>query len=132
MANFKHRYGTYSASDAINAGLDLEMPGPARWRGQLLSHMLISNKISQHTLDQRVREVLKLVNRVSKTGVPENAPEGSRDVPETAELLRKLAGESIVLLKNENGSLPFKKDKTVCSLTPFHLFHETLCSYVCR
>lgn len=107
------RYGTYSTVDAVNAGMDLEMPGPSRWRGQLVTHSLMSKKISQYTLDLRVHEVLKLVNRVSKTGIPENAPEGSRDIPETAALLRTIAGESIVLLKNENGALPLKKTKTV-------------------
>lgn len=107
------RYGTYSTADAVNAGMDLEMPGPTRWRGQLVTHSLMSKKISQHTLDLRVHEVLKLVNRVSKTGIPENAPEGSRDIPETADLLRKISGESIVLLKNENGVLPLNKMKTV-------------------
>jgi beta-glucosidase len=107
------RYGTYSTSKAINAGLDLEMPGPTRWRGQLLTHALMSNKILLHTLDERVREVLKLVRRVTKTGVPERAPEKSRDVPETADLLRRTAGESIILLKNERSVLPLSRSKTV-------------------
>ena len=111
--NYFIRYGTYSTADAVNAGMDLEMPGPTRWRGQLVTHSLMSKKISQHTLDLRVHLVLKLVKRVSKTGIPENAPEGSRDIPETADLLRKISGESIVLLKNENGVLPLNKMKTV-------------------
>ena len=106
-------YGTYSTTEAITAGLDLEMPGPSRWRAGLLKHALISKKITPKVLDERVREVLKLVSRVSKLGIPENAPESSRDIPETSELLRKIAGEAIVLLKNENQTLPFKKDKTV-------------------
>lgn len=108
------RYGTYSTSEAVNAGLDLEMPGPSRWRGQLVTHALMANKISKQTLDARVREVLRLVSRVAKTGVPGNAPEGSRDTPETSALLRKIGGESIVLLKNENKALPLNKAKTVC------------------
>lgn len=107
------RYGTYSTSEAMNAGLDLEMPGPSRWRGQLVTHALMANKISKQILDARVREVLRLVSRVAKTGVPGNAPEGSRDTPETSALLRKIGGESIVLLKNENKALPLDKSKTV-------------------
>lgn len=106
-------YGTYSTTEAIAAGLDLEMPGPSRWRGGLLKHALISKKITQKMLDDRVREVLKLVSRVSKIGVPENAPELSRNTPETSELLREIAGEAIVLLKNDGGVLPFKKETTV-------------------
>jgi len=107
------RYDTYSTSKAINAGLDLEMPGPTRWRGQLLTHALMSNKITQYTLDERVYEVLKLVSRVSRTGVPEHASEMSRDIPKTADHLRRIAGESIVLLKNERSVLPLNKSKTV-------------------
>ena len=106
-------YGTYSTTEAITAGLDLEMPGPSRWRAGLLKHAIISKKVTQKTLDDRVREVLKLVSRVSQIGVPENAPETSRDIPGTSELLREIAGEAIVLLKNEERVLPFKKEKTV-------------------
>lgn len=109
-------YGTYSTTEALAAGLDLEMPGPSRWRGGLLKHALISKKFTQKLLDERVREVLKLVNKVSQIGVPENAPELSRDIPETSELLREIAGDGIVLMKNENQVLPFKKEKTVSLL----------------
>jgi beta-glucosidase len=73
----------------------------------------MSKKVSQHTLDLRVLEILKLVNRTRKAGVPQNALERSRDIPETADLLRTISAESIVLLKNENGLLPLEKKKTV-------------------
>ena len=116
ILNLLIRYGTYSTSEAINAGLDLEMPGPTRWRGQLITHALMSNKISPRTLDQRVREVLKLVSRVTRTSIPERALEGTRDVPETAKLLREIAGESIVLLKNDRKVLPLSKTKTVSTI----------------
>ena len=89
------------------------MPGPTRWRGGILEHALLSKKITEYTLNLRVREVLKLSNRVRETGVPENAPEKSQNTPETAELLRKVGSESIVLLKNESNALPFKKTETV-------------------
>lgn len=111
-------YGTYSTSEAVNAGLDLEMPGPSRWRGQVLSHALLSKKITRFTLDQRVREVLKLVSRAIKTGIPENAPETARDIPETAELLRKLSADSIVLLKNQRNVLPIQRNKSVAIIGP--------------
>jgi beta-glucosidase len=112
-ANRSTRYGTYSTVEALNAGLDLEMPGPTRWRGPLLTHSLISKKISEKTLDLRVLEILKLVNRTRKSGVPQNALEGSRNIPETAELLRTISAESIVLLKNQNEMLPLQKGKSV-------------------
>ncbi|RFU24391.1 hypothetical protein B7463_g11945, partial [Scytalidium lignicola] len=111
-------YGTYSTVAAMKAGLDLEMPGPSKWRGQLITHSLMAKTLSPITLDDRVRNILKLISRVGKTGVPQNAPEGSRDVPETAALLRKIAGESIVLLKNERNVLPLDASKTVAIIGP--------------
>ncbi|KAG4433503.1 hypothetical protein IFR05_011012 [Cadophora sp. M221] len=111
-------YGTYSTVESLKAGLDLEMPGPSRWRGQLLNHALMSKKITQHTLDQRVREVLKVASLASKSGVLENSTEGTRDTPETAALLRKIAGDSIVLMKNEETVLPFTTKRTVAVIGP--------------
>ncbi|KAL2880327.1 beta-glucosidase [Colletotrichum sp. CLE4] len=111
-------YGTYSTIEAIEAGLDLEMPGPTRWRGQLVKHALASRKLLPETVDERVRAVLKAVRRAALTGISEGAEERSRDLPETSALLRKIAGDSIVLLKNENATLPFNKEKTVLVIGP--------------
>ncbi|KAK4211669.1 beta-glucosidase [Rhypophila decipiens] len=109
-------YGTYSTTEATNAGLDLEMPGPPRFRGELLKFNVSTDKVRQHVLDERVRSVLRFVKRCyTESGVPENAPEGVADTKETAELLRKIGIEGTVLLKNEQQVLPFKKEgkKTV-------------------
>lgn len=112
------RYGTYSTVESIDAGLDLEMPGPTRWRGQLLNHAVMSRKVAQETVDDRVRQVLELVHRSIQAGVPEDAAEEPKDTPETAALLRDLAAQSIVLLKNENKTLPFNKGSTVAVIGP--------------
>lgn len=48
-------FGTYSTSEAVNAGLDLEMPGPARWRGELLMWAVLCRKVKEATIDARVR-----------------------------------------------------------------------------
>ncbi len=107
------RWGTYSTTEAINAGLDLEMPGSTRWRGHLLVQARGVYKVLDQVIDERVRNVLNLVNRVAAAGIPEHAEEKTADTPETAALLRKIGGESIVLLKNEDNVLPLKKDKKV-------------------
>ncbi|KAI3545279.1 glycoside hydrolase family 3 [Colletotrichum abscissum] len=111
-------YGTYSTIEAIEAGLDLELPGPTRWRGQLVKHALASRRLLPEIVDERVRAVLKAVRRAALTGIPEGAEENGRDLPETSALLRKIAGNSIVLLKNENSTLPFRKEKTVLVIGP--------------
>ncbi|KAI5294306.1 hypothetical protein KEM52_004292 [Ascosphaera acerosa] len=102
-------FGTYSTSESVNAGVDLEMPGPSRWRDGLLEHALVSKKVHPHVLDERVRNVLELVNRAAQSGVPANAAERARDDASTRAFLRKAAAESVVLLKNDRGILPFAK-----------------------
>ncbi|EEY18191.1 beta-glucosidase [Verticillium alfalfae VaMs.102] len=110
-------YGTYTTTDAANAGLDLEMPGPSRFRGELLKFSVSTDKVQQHVLDERARAMLVFVKKCMKLGIPENAEEKTGDTPETAELLRRIGGESLVLLKNKNSVLPLKKNKKV-GLTP--------------
>lgn len=102
------RFGTYSTTGAIQAGLDLEMPGPSQWRGSALSHAVTANKVKK-SLDQRVRNVLNLVNYTRSSGVPENAEEHETNIEEHRSLLREVASQSIVLLKNS--VLPLKKTK---------------------
>jgi beta-glucosidase len=111
-------YGTYSTSEALNAGLDLEMPGPAKMRGEMVTYALGAKKVSERTIDERVRNVLGLVNRVQGAGVQPNAVEGTNDTPETRAKLREVAAEAIVLLKNENNVLPFDRNKTVSPSVP--------------
>ena len=112
------RFGTYSTSEAINAGLDLEMPAPTTWRGAALEHAVLANKVKPHILDQRVRAVLDLVKAATKSGVPEDGAEGILNRPEDQQLLRQVAAESIVLLKNQNNVLPFDMTKPIVVIGP--------------
>ncbi|KAJ5784609.1 uncharacterized protein N7503_009821 [Penicillium pulvis] len=111
-------FGTYSTSDAINAGLDIEMPGKTRWRGEALAHAVSSNKVAQFKLDERVRNVLNLVNWVEPLGIPEGAEEIALNRPEDQALMRRAAAESVVLLKNEGAPLPLKKDGSLLVIGP--------------
>jgi beta-glucosidase len=106
-------FGTYSTTEAVLAGLDLEMPGPVMFRGEILKSNVSIDKVREHILDERVRTVLEFVKTCAASGVPENAPESTGDTPETAALLRRIGNEGIVLLKNDNNVLPLKKDKKV-------------------
>jgi beta-glucosidase len=123
------RWGTYSTTEAINAGLDLEMPGGTRWRGELLAQARGVYKVLDHVIDERVRNVLNLVNRCAAAGIPDHAEEKAADTPETAALLRKIGGESIVLMKNENNILPLKKDKKVSLRILYSIFVLTSLLY---
>ncbi|RAK79311.1 beta-glucosidase H [Aspergillus fijiensis CBS 313.89] len=111
-------FGTYSTSEAVQAGLDLEMPGPSRWRGSALTHAITANKVSTATLDARVRAVLTLIQKASRSGIPEHAPEQQLNREEDRQLLRKITAEAIVLLKNENSILPLNKHKKIAVIGP--------------
>lgn len=112
------RFGTYSTSEAVHAGLDVEMPGPTRWRGAALLHAIKAKKVSVKAIDDRVRNVLKLVKTASKSGIPEKAKEHVLDRPQDRELLRRVGAESIVLLKNDDRVLPFSKTEKVAVIGP--------------
>lgn len=111
-------WGTYSTTGAANAGLDLEMPGVTKWRGEILVQAVGVNKVPQHILDERARNVLKLVNRCAAAKIPEYAEEKTANTPETAALLRQIGADSIVLMKNEGAVLPLKKDKKTLIIGP--------------
>ncbi|ERS98825.1 hypothetical protein HMPREF1624_04015 [Sporothrix schenckii ATCC 58251] len=112
-------FGTYSVSEAVNAGLDLEMPGMSGFRGPALIHAVTSNKVKETTIDERVRRVLQMASKALASSIPEMlAPEQTRDTPATRALLRRAAAESVVLLKNEDGVLPLNPAKRTLVLGP--------------
>ncbi|KXJ87181.1 glycosyl hydrolase family 3 N terminal domain-containing protein [Microdochium bolleyi] len=111
-------FGTYSTTNSIKAGVDLEMPGPTRWRGDGLCHAVTANKVSMRQLDDRVRNVLNLINYSAASWVPEHAPETKLDRPEDRALLRRAASEAIVLLKNDGAVLPFSRLRTTAVIGP--------------
>ncbi|KAL4962722.1 beta-glucosidase H [Aspergillus stella-maris] len=111
--------GLYSTVEAIKAGLDLEMPGPSSWRGYLLKFAAETGKVWPHTLDERVKEVLKFVSKCAAIpGIVEGGPEEKNDTLETAALLRRVGNESIVLLKNDRGLLPLSKNRRTLIIGP--------------
>jgi beta-glucosidase len=99
--------GTYSPLVNPN-GLDLEMPGPARWtsRDKVLT-LLDSGELSEAMIDDKVRRILRTIIRVGGYERPGPLPEKSVNKPEHRQVMLRAATESIVLLKNDGGLLPF-------------------------
>ncbi|EWC46559.1 hypothetical protein DRE_04282 [Drechslerella stenobrocha 248] len=103
-------FGTNSMVESLLAGLDLEMPGPAKLRPvkELLAKAEQDEKIRE-AVDNSARRILTFIARVGKwKDMTPEAPEVSRNDPETAALIRRAGGEGAVLLKNEDGTLPLK------------------------
>lgn len=102
-------YGTYT--DAVpTGGLDLEMPGPARWMDPKKVIALVeSGQLDEAIVDDKVRRLLRLIERV---GAPTPPVGPAVDRPEDRQLARAVAAEAIVLLKNEQQTLPLNLAET--------------------
>lgn len=98
-------FGTRTTVEAANAGLDLEMPGPARQRGDKLLQAVKNGEVSEETINLRVRNMLRLIERVGAFENPQIPAEQAIDRPEHRALIRRAGAEAAVLLKN-NGVLP--------------------------
>ncbi len=103
-------FGTNSTVEVANAGLDLEMPGPARFLGDRLLAAVKAGDVAESVIDDKVRHLLDVV---LKSGLMENpeTPEQAIDLPEHRAVIREAAAEGIVLLKNEGGLLPLDAGK---------------------
>jgi len=95
-----------STAPSLNAGCDLEMPGPAKYRGGLLKESVQYWQVSEEALDDAVRRVLRLIVRCMPGKVPAN-PHLASPVAHR-QLAREIASESITLLKNEGNLLPIQ------------------------
>lgn len=111
-----------AAKQAIEAGTDLDMMGGCYMTE--LENLVRSGKISEELIDQAVLRILKLKN---KLGLFENPYRGLTDqeragaifTQENRAKARKAAQESMVLLENQKGFLPLKKEEKVAFIGPY-------------
>ena len=114
--------GTYNTEQAIANGLDLEMGTGTNGMDTKYGtsydaynlafpylERLRDGRASMDVLDDKVRRVLRLNLR---TAMNTDKPFGSLNSPEHNAAARRIAGEGIVLLKNENDILPVDLEKT--------------------
>ncbi len=107
-------WGTYSPN-VVKGGLDLEMPGPARWMGERALEAVRCGAVSESVVDDKVRRLLHTVDKAGLFAHPEARPEEAIDRPEHRKVAREAAAEAIVLLKNEQ---VLKNDKGILPLGP--------------
>ncbi|TFK64154.1 glycoside hydrolase family 3 protein [Pluteus cervinus] len=105
-------FGVYSVDLGLNAGLDLEMPGINKWRTlDFVNRSIQARKVTTRAVKARAKTVLELVQKCAK-GAPEildgDGLERTVELEEEKALMRKIASGSIVLLKNENQTLPLQ------------------------
>lgn len=94
------------------------MPGPAEFRGKLIKRAIGAGKLDMSDIKDRARNVLELIEKTRPLQLPEEAPEGENDSPESRDVNRRAATEGIVLLKNYLNVLPVNKPGRVAVIGP--------------
>ncbi len=110
-------FGTHSTAAALRAGLDIEMPGPTRFRGDLIRQALDAGEITEDHVTRAADRIVELGRwaRVTETGTDEVS---LHDL-ETRQLLHRVAMSSFVLLQNTDAMLPIRSDRTVALIGPY-------------
>ena len=112
---------TSGTEGCVNGGLSLEMPTLGKYN-KLVPSKIISaiqeGRISEKTLDENVRRLLRAMFFSGLFDDPRILPQGSRNTPEHYAVAKKIAQEGMVLLKNEKSFLPLdvNKVKKICVL----------------
>jgi beta-glucosidase len=98
-------YATVDTDASLQAGLDLEMPGPGRGFGSALLAAVKEGRVDEGDLDGALRRLLGGYERIGALDAPppplNPRPPGDDD----RALLRRAASDAIVLLRND-GVLP--------------------------
>lgn len=110
-------FGSRTTAPTVNAGLDLEMPGPTRDRGDKLIAAVEAGEVSEDKVRERARAMLRVLDRVGCLDDMPEYKEVSDDRPEHRALIRKAGAECAVLLRN-NGVLPLKSDQGIAVIGP--------------
>jgi beta-glucosidase len=103
--------GEDAAYKAISAGLNMDMASLTYSRN--LAKLVREGKVSEQRLDQMVLPILEAKYDLGLFEHPyadESKVDEVLNRPEGLELERKLAGRSMVLLRNENRTLPLSKE----------------------
>jgi len=97
------------------AGLDVEMPTSFGNRDKLIVEAVRSGKLDEKILDETVERILSIVFKA----VDNRRPGLTYDKDAHHKLARKIATESMVLLKNDDKILPLKKEGKIAIIGAF-------------
>ncbi len=111
-----------AAERAINAGLDMDMMSGA-YRDHL-AELVKEGRVEMKTIDEAVRRILRMKFRLGLFSDPYRSTSAEREKntllsPANRKAAREVAGESIVLLKNQGNLLPLSNGiKSIAVIGP--------------
>lgn len=108
--------GVHDTREAAEAAIDVEMEVTYDFDQQYLAEPLLkmvrSGEISEALIDEKVRNILRLMFRLHMIGEKrETRKTGTYNSREHQDTVLKIARESVVLLKNEEECLPLDAKK---------------------
>ncbi len=103
-------FATKSAAAAARGGLDLVMPGPAGPWGEALVGAVESGEVPEAVIDDHLRRLLRLADRVGALGTPREWPAElpAPDSSHRREQLTRLAAAGMTVLTNRDDVLPLR------------------------
>ncbi|ARO14496.1 beta-glucosidase [Ketogulonicigenium robustum] len=110
-------FGLRSTAAGATSGLDLEMPGPTRWRGDKLRAAVAEGTVDPAHIRAAAENILRLILRTGAIDNTAERVERAHERLETRALIRAAGAESAVLLQN-NGALPLPENVKIALIGP--------------
>lgn len=102
-------YGLRDTLKGINGGLDVEMPR-AKYYDKNLVKLVNSNQVPMDLIDDAARRIIRTTLKFTTKEDPEDYEKSIIGCTEHISLARKIAEESMVLLKNDSNILPLNAE----------------------
>lgn len=96
---------------SLYAGVEMEMPGPGKsMNSEAVLQEVKSGKLTEADIDTKLKGLLRLLIQTKQLDVPQPALNAELNSPAHQLLARRVAEESIVLLKNNGNLLPLSRN----------------------
>lgn len=103
----------YSGVGAVNGGLDLEMPVGKFMTKEILIPAIKNGIVTEETIDTKVQHILQTLIAFGMFDTSREDKSIDKDNAQSKEIALNLAREGVVLLKNDNRTLPYRKGHTL-------------------
>lgn len=109
---------TYSAKEAANNGLDLEMGSKDWFNREKLLPLIASGEVTEEVINDKVRRIYGACIEMGFFDRPQLDTNIPTFNPKANKMALEEATQGIILLKNDNNILPLKTPKTIAVIGP--------------